>query len=79
MSFIEEVNPEICQKLAKMSFQQFREFYETPEKNNETGDIDDIVVQFKMLKFYCNQQISNNYSMEMNYKYANGKNEVAFL
>lgn len=75
MSFIEEVNPEICQKLAKMSFQQFREFYETPEKNNETGDIDDIVVQFKMLKFYCNQQISNNYSMEMNYKYANGKNE----
>lgn len=75
MSFIEEVNPEICQKLAKMSFQQFREFYETPEKNNETGDIDDIVIQFKMLKFYCNQQISNNYSMEMNYKYANGKNE----
>jgi len=75
MSFIEEVNPEICQKLAKMSFKQFREFYETPENNNETGEIDDIVVQFKMLKFYCNQQIANNYSMEMNYKYANGKNE----
>jgi hypothetical protein len=72
MSYLEEVNAEICQKLAKLSFKQFIQFYETSEKN-ECGEGEAVFEQYKMLVNYCNLQIKNNYKLNIDYKFANNK------
>jgi len=72
MSYVEEVNDEVCQKLAKLSFKQFTQFYEFSEID-ESGNKDTIVSQYNMLVNYCKLQIQNNYKLNIDYKYANNK------
>lgn len=72
LSFIEEVNPDVCLKLAKLSYKQFLQFYDTPEMD-KNGDNDKLTSQYKMLIEYCNLQIKNKYQLNIDYKFANNK------
>ena len=78
LSYVEEVNSEICLKLSKLSYTQFLSFYNDTENsfNNENGNTNldtDKYTQYTLLRDYCCNMVSNNYKLATEYKYANNK------
>ena len=76
LSYVESVNPDICNKLSKLSYTQFLSLYNDNENIEEHGIVSpDIKTynQFKIIKDYCCNMVSNNYKLNTTYKYANLK------
>jgi len=78
LSYVETVNPNICIKLSQISYRQFLSLYNDNDNENidENGNIStDIKTynQFKIIKEYCSNMVSNNYKLTTTYKYANLK------
>ena len=74
MSFVEEVNEEVCMKLSKLSFKQFKMFYDVSEVNEE-GKCEPILTQYKMLVEYCKLQYKNNFKLAVDYKHSGSKTD----
>ena len=76
LSYVESVNPDICNKLSKLSYTQFLLLYNDNENVADNGNTSvDIVkyTQYKLMKEYCCKMVSNNYKLTTTYKYANLK------
>lgn len=71
--FQETVNPKYCNILAKISFDDFRNIYKQSETIKHSLPDDELHVQYKMLREYCNNMHHNNYTMQMEYGYTKGK------
>ena len=65
----EIVNPDVCDKLAGMSFADFLNFWD-PNELDEEGNIESVQVQYNSLTKYCREQQISNYSLERKYKYS---------
>ena len=76
LSYVESVNPDICNKLSKLSYTQFLSLYNDNENVTDNGNttIDTVkYTQYKLMKEYCCKMVSNNYKLTTTYKYANLK------
>jgi hypothetical protein len=73
--FKEAVNSKYCDILAKLNFDQFMEIYKQAEPSKHNIPTDELHVQYNMLIEYCNNMKFNNYSMQMEYGYANNKTD----
>ena len=76
LSYVETVNPEICIKLSKMTYTQFLTLYNDSDNISENGNITidlEKYNQYKIIKEYCCNMVSNNYKLNTTYKYANFK------
>jgi hypothetical protein len=72
--FIETVNSKFCDILSKISFDDFRNIYKQSETiKYSQPENDELHVQYKMLIEYCNSMRFNNYTMQMEYGYTQGK------
>tara|TARA_R110000744_G_scaffold33009_3_gene76937 strand:- start:4023 stop:6341 length:2319 start_codon:yes stop_codon:yes gene_type:complete len=74
---IETVNKEVCMKLNKISFGQFKnKLFEGIEFDcvDKNGSNEEIQKQYDMLKKYTTKMVSNNFSMTKEYKYASKSN-----
>jgi len=65
----ETVKPDICDKLATMSFKDFLTFWEPTELNIE-GNQETAINQFNIITQYCQEQQKANYNLERKYTYS---------
>jgi hypothetical protein len=73
---IENINPEVCDKLANLSFGDFQKLYSefttTTDKNGKSEK--DTLIIYKRIKKYCRLAQSHNYKVKQTYKFADGMN-----
>jgi hypothetical protein len=68
--FIEQVNPEICEKITTLSFTTFKDIISTYKGQT---DIDDLKTQYYQLKKYCEEQKENGYKISRTYSFGSGR------
>jgi hypothetical protein len=72
--FFEEVNKDIAFKLANLSFENFLNFYDTPEIDENNEELDQRI-QYNLLKDYCFQHIKNKFQpLKREYSYSKNNN-----
>jgi len=72
--FFEEVNKDIAFKLANLSFENFLNFYDTPEIDENNDELDQRI-QYNLLKDYCYQHINNKFQpLKREYSYSKNNN-----
>ena len=64
-SYTESVNPEICEKLSKMTFSQFQILF-SKSTTKRHDDYDTKKEYDKVIK-YCKEQKKHNYKLKVNY------------
>jgi hypothetical protein len=64
------VNEKYCRILSKLTFSQFKKFYDNPEDDCSN---DDMKTQYSLLISYCNEQIKQNFHLKTRYKYGRNK------
>lgn len=74
---IEQVNPDVCNKLVNMTFSQFLDFLKIVDGDKYDKEGEDIwnINQYKMIVKYCKYLKANNYKVKQEYNYSSGNNE----
>lgn len=75
---IENVNKDVCLKLNKLNFGQFKEelFKNTQfDCVNKNGSNEEIQKQYDLLKQYTTEMIKNNYEIKREYSFSKGSND----
>jgi hypothetical protein len=72
MHLTESVTPTICDKLATISFSDFKSIYQA-ETNKQGIKESDILTLYKRVRKYCLLAQSSNYNVKCTYKYADGR------
>ena len=70
----EIINPNICDKLANLSFGEFTKIYTTESDENGIAETDLLKI-YKRVKKYCRTAQSTNYEIKQTYNFAQGKSQ----
>ena len=66
------VNEKYCRILSKLTFSQFKKFYDNPEDEQTESSCQDMKTQYSLLISYCNEQIKQNFHLKTRYKCLSG-------